>query len=80
MIKRRLSWLLKYWALKLAGKPRSMSVPLYHKDKLIAYEEFLLNQIGEVYIETFSDKWESKHRRIYLFDVKVLDENTKKEG
>ncbi len=71
-MKRKLSWLLKYWAWCLDGKPKSTAVPLYHEGKLVAYDEFLLNQIGEIYTETFDGKWESIRRRIYLFDVKVL--------
>ena len=45
----------------------------------MAYENFLLNQIGEVYIETFSDEWKSIRRRAYLFDIKVLDEEMEDE-
>lgn len=73
-IKRKLSWILKCWAWRLAGEPKSMAVPLYHEGKLVAYEEFLLNQIGEVYIETFDDKWKSLRRTILLFDAKISDE------
>ena len=70
-IKRKLSWLLKYLAWRLAGRPKSMAVPLYHEGKLVAYDEFLLNQIGEVYIETFNDEWKNINRRIYLFDTRI---------
>lgn len=73
-IKRKLSWVLKYWAWRLAGSPKSTAVPLYHEGKLVAYDEFLLNQVGEMYIETFDDEGKSIRRRVYLFDTKVLDE------
>jgi len=79
-IKRKLSWLLKYWDWRLDGRPKSIAVPLYPERKLVAYDEFLLNQIGEEYLETFDDKGNPIHRKIYIFGTKVLDVKENKNG
>lgn len=69
--------LLRLLAWRLEGKPKTTALPIRIRHpfrdldgyKLVGYEEFPLNEVGEVYLDEFDNKYQSVRRRIYLFDT-----------
>jgi hypothetical protein len=64
-MRRKLSWFFKWLGWVVAEGPKSQAVPVYRNGELIAYDEFPLNQNGEVYIDLdFGIR-----RTIFLFET-----------